>query len=148
MMNGEIIKYLTIYLLTMVKFIAGPTIGPASGLSWVETVLITVAAMMTSVLIFTSSTFKENILTRFMKKKKLFTKRNRRFVTIWKRYGLFGVTFLTPIIFTPIGGSILVTYLGGKRKTILYYMLISATFWSIIFSTVFHFVVKSTNISI
>ena len=83
-----------------------------------------------------------------MKKRRLFTKRNRRFVIIWKKFGLFGVTFLTPIIFTPIGGAILVSYLGGKRRTILYYMLVSAVFWSMFFSTVFHFVIKSTNISI
>ena len=135
----EIIKYLSIYLLTMVKFIAGPTMGPASGLSWGETVIITIAGMMTSVLIFTSKEFKNRLPSVFRKKKKKFSKKNRRFVVIWRKYGLFGVSFLTPIIFTPIGGSILVSYLGGGRRKIIYYMLISAVFWSLVFSTIFYF---------
>lgn len=135
----EIIKYLSIYLLTMVKFIAGPTMGPASGLSWGETVLITIAGMMTSVLIFTSKGFKNKLPSLFGKKRKKFSKKNRRFVVIWRKYGLFGVSFLTPIIFTPIGGSILVSYLGGGRRKIIYYMLISAVFWSLVFSTIFYF---------
>ena len=141
-MWAEVIKYISIYLLSMVKFIAGPTMGPASGLSWVETVLITVAGMMTSVIIFTSKRFKDNIPAIFKRKRKRFTKKNRRFVGIWKKYGLFGVSFLTPIIFTPIGGSILVSYLGGGRRKVIYYMLFSAVFWSLIFSTVFYFFIS------
>ena len=145
-MLAEIIKYISIYLLSMVKFIAGPTMGPASGLSWGETVLITVAGMMTSVLIFTSKGFKQRIPFLFGRKRKKFTKKNRRFVGIWKKYGLFGVAFLTPIIFTPIGGSILVSYLGGGRRKIIYYMLISAVFWSLVFSTIFYFVISEINL--
>ena len=73
----EIIKYLSIYLLTMVKFIAGPTMGPASGLSWGETVLITIAGMMTSVLIFTSKGFKNRLPSLFGKKRKKFLKKKQ-----------------------------------------------------------------------
>ena len=145
-MLAEIIKYISIYLLSMVKFIAGPTMGPASGLSWGETVLITVAGMMTSVLIFTSKGFKQRIPFLFGRKRKKFTKKNRRFVGIWRKYGLFGVAFLTPIIFTPIGGSILVSYLGGGRRKIIYYMLISAVFWSLVFSTIFYFFISEINL--
>ncbi len=137
-MIAEIIKYVTIYLLTMIKFIAGPTLGQAAGLSWGATVFITVAGMMTSVLLFSSHKLKKLALSRFKKRKK-FTKSSRRFVMIWKKYGLFGVSFLTPIIFTPIGGTILASFVGGKRKTIIYYMLFSAVFWSIVFTTIFYY---------
>ncbi len=45
-------KYLTVFLLSMVKFIGGPISGAAAGLTWLETFIFTVAGMMTSVLIF------------------------------------------------------------------------------------------------
>jgi hypothetical protein len=49
-----------------------------------------------------------------------------------------GVAFLTPLIFTPIGGTILLTSFGSPRKHILISMLISAVFWAVCFSTVIH----------
>jgi len=60
----------------------------------------------------------------------LFTKRNRRFVIFWRKYGLFGVSFLTPLVFSPIIGTLLVNAFGGSKKKIITYMLISAAFWS------------------
>jgi len=140
-MFSALIKYISIYLLGMLKFIAGPTIGSVSGLSWLETVLITVASMMTSVIIFTSKGFREKILLKFFKKRKKFTKRNRRFVMIWKKWGAFGVYFLTPVIFTPIGGTLMMAFVGESRKKIIPYMFFSAVFWAVILSSFFHFVI-------
>ena len=48
----EILKYLSVYLISMVKFFAGPLTGVAVGLSYLETVLLTIAGMMTTVIIF------------------------------------------------------------------------------------------------
>ncbi|MEZ5067446.1 MAG: hypothetical protein R2847_02715 [Bacteroidia bacterium] len=37
-------------------------------------------------------------------KPKIFTKRNRRIITLWRKYGLFGIAFITPVILSiPIG---------------------------------------------
>ncbi|MDN5200530.1 hypothetical protein QQ008_04135 [Fulvivirgaceae bacterium BMA10] len=145
---AELVKYLTIYFFTMVKFIAGPTMGTVSGLSWIETVLITVAGMMTSVIIFAylGEKFRKKYLSRIFKKKKKFSKKNRNFVIIWKKWGVFGVTFLTPIIFTPIGGTLLITSMGESKKKFIPYMLFSAIFWSLSFSTFFHFFVSKINL--
>ncbi|MEP2771197.1 MAG: hypothetical protein ABJH05_03545 [Fulvivirga sp.] len=135
-MIEEIVKILTVYLLTMLKFIAGPTLGYASGFSFVGTVLVTVSGTMSSVLLFTflGRILREKVLKRFFKRKKVFTKRNRRFVFIWKKYGLIGVTFLTPLLFTPIGGTILLTSFGSPRGRIITWMFIWATIWAVIFS--------------
>ncbi len=135
-MLEEIVKILTVYLLTMLKFIAGPTLGYASGFSFLGTVLVTVAGTMSSVLLFTflGAILRERVLNRFFRRKKIFTKRNRRFVFIWKKYGLIGVTFLTPLIFTPIGGTILLTSFGSPRGRIITWMFIWATIWAVIFS--------------
>ena len=88
---------------------------------------------MTSVYVFTF--FGDQIRTlisRIFKKKKknIFSKNNRRFVVIWKKYGIMGIAFLTPIFLTPIGGTITANALGCKKEDIFKYMWISSLFWS------------------
>ncbi len=128
-------KYLTVFLSSMVKFIGGPLSGTAFGLSWIETCIFTVLGMMTSVLIF--SLLGATIRSRFCKRKKkrrVFTSRNRRIVYIWRRYGLAGVAFLTPLLLSPILGTVVAASFGEPWRRIFVYMLFSAVFWGITFS--------------
>jgi hypothetical protein len=128
-------KYLTVFLSSMVKFIGGPLSGTAFGLSWIETCIFTILGMMASVLIF--SLLGATIRSRFCKRKKkrrVFTSRNRRIVFIWRRYGLAGVAFLTPLLLSPILGTIVATSFGEPWRRIFMYMLCSAVFWGITFS--------------
>ncbi len=132
-MTEEFLKYFLVYISSSLKFILGPTIGIAYGFNVFITGTLTVLGMMTSVYVF--SFFGNNIhsLTTKMfgsKKKTLFTKKNRRFVKIWKKYGVFGIALLTPIILTPIGGTILVNAVGAKKEDIFKYMWISCLLWS------------------
>lgn len=133
-------KLISIVLLTMLKFIAGPTLGYAGGFSLVMTILITTTGMMLSVVLFTflGRILKEKVLDRIFIKKKKFTPRNRRFIKIWRKYGLNGVAFLTPLIFTPIGGTLLLTSLGSPKQKILISMFVSAVFWAVFFSVVIY----------
>lgn len=133
-------KFVSIVLLTMLKFIAGPTLGYASGFSLITTIIITVTGMMFSVILFTylGKLLKKKLIDRIFVRKKKFTPRNRRFIKVWKKYGLNGVAFLTPIIFTPIGGTLLLTSFGSPRSKILLSMFLSAVFWAVIFSTAIH----------
>ena len=127
-------KYLTVYLSSMVKFVAGPLTGIATGLSFWESALFTMLGMMTTVLLLTllGPGLRNWIHRVFCKNKKRFTPRSRRFVRVWKRWGVFGVSFLTPLVFTPIGGALLVNTFSGDRPKILLYMLISAVFWGLV----------------
>lgn len=129
-------KYFAIYFFSMLKFIGGPLSGTAFGFHWIITALFTIAGMMTSVLIFSlfGSRAKKWIKKRWFKKSRLFTPRNRRAVNIWKKYGLAGVAFLTPILFTPIGGTLLATSFGETTSRIFIYMLCSALFWGLLLS--------------
>lgn len=139
-MEEFVLKALSIALLTMLKFIAGPTLGYAGGFSMVSTIAITIMGMMSSVLLFTflGKLLRKRILVKFFRNRRKFTKRNRRFVNIWRKYGLPGVAFLTPIIFTPIGGTILLTSLGSSKRKIILSMFLSALFWSTVFSSVIY----------
>jgi len=137
----EVLTILTIYVLCMFKIIFGPTMGYAAGFSPLLTVLITVAGMMTTVFIFTffGELIREKILHRFIKPKKVFTKKNRRFVKIWRKYGELGVAFLTPILLSPPGGSIIAMALGGSRKKTIGYMFLWSVVWTTIITYTFYY---------
>jgi membrane protein DedA with SNARE-associated domain len=136
-----ILKVASVYFSCMLKFIFGPLGGYAAGFTLVTTILVTVAGMMTVVLLFTffGNWIREKVIPRFFKKRNKFSQRNRRFVTIWKRYGLIGVAALTPIILTPIGGTLLAVSSGSPKEKIILYMFISASVWSVFFSTALYF---------
>ena len=140
-MEEEVLKALSILLLTMLKFIAGPTLGYAAGFSLYLTIIITVVGMMSSVLLFTfvGDYLRHVVFGKFFKGKKKFTKSNRRFVTIWKKYGLIGVCALTPLLLTPIGGTILLTTVGTPNRQIILYMLVSAVFWAVVLTSLVYF---------
>jgi len=53
-------------------------------------------------------------------------------VKIWRKYGIWGVAALTPILFTPIGGTMIAVSFGEKKPKILLAMLLSASLWSVI----------------
>src|SRR3954470_3698697 len=57
-------------------------------------------------------------------KKRIFTRRSRRIVRIWKNYGLIGLAALTPILFSIPIGTFIITRLEHNHKKILLYMFI------------------------
>lgn len=139
-MEAELLKAVSIIFLTMLKFIAGPTLGYAAGFSLLSTILITVVGMMLSVLLFTflGDFLRKRVFRKFFERRKKFNKSNRRFVTIWKKYGVVGVAVLTPILLTPIGGTILLTSVGTPNQKIIAYMFVSAAFWAVVFSSLIY----------
>ncbi|RAU81580.1 hypothetical protein DP923_15205 [Pontibacter arcticus] len=117
----------------MVKFFAGPVTGISLGLSYFETVLLTAAGMMTSVVVFS---FIGRAASRWLSKRRvakrqpMFSKKNRNIVKVWKRFGVSGIAFLTPLLLTPIFGTIVAALFGASRKRIILHMLWSAVMWS------------------
>ncbi len=135
-MIEEILKYLGIYLLACLKSIFPPLLGPAAGMTNLEIILITVGGLMTSVFFFTilGERIKKNVIPIFIKSPKKFTKKSRRMVRIWKKYGIIGVCFLTPLILSPPGGSLLVASVGAPRKQVYLYMLLFGVMWATIWT--------------
>ena len=139
-MPETIITFFTILLLTMLKFIAGPTLGYAAGYHYLLSVFVTVAGMMCSVLLFTflGRILREKVIKKYFSSGKTFTKRSRRFVRIWQKYGEIGVAILTPLLLTPIGGTIMLSSTGTKKSKIVLYMLLSAVFWGFIITAIIY----------
>lgn len=131
---AEILKYISVFLLSMVKFFGGPLAGVSMGLSFWATIGLTVAGMMTSVIIFSGigTLFsKWYAQQQRQKQKPVFTKKNRRLVRVWQRFGMGGIAFLTPILLTPIIGTVVATVLGAPQRHILVHMLWSALLWGV-----------------
>lgn len=136
-MIENILTLLGIYFLCWFKFLAGPVLGSAAGYTVLENVLVTIAGMMTSVLIFTllGSKIKALIERNFRRKPKLiFSPKNRRIVHLWRKYGEIGIAFLTPLLFTPIGGTLIMVSFGVKKRHIYLHMLWSASLWAVVLS--------------
>src|ERR1051325_2930146 len=129
-MLETLLKYSLVYLGSMVKFIAGPIVGAAHQLSVFETAVITILGMMTTVLIIMLIGGKTHAwLVNKLNMERRFSNSSLRFKAIWENYGVPGIAFITPLLLTPIGGSILAVMLGGSRRKILKYMFASAIFW-------------------
>jgi hypothetical protein len=136
----EILRAIPVYLSCMLKFIFGPLGGYGVGLHPVTTIITTVAGMMTVVFLFTffGEWIRTKVFGRF-RKRKVNLKRAAQFEKIWKRYGLIGVALLTPILLTPIGGTLLAISSGSPREKIIFYMFVSASFWSVVISMTIYF---------
>ncbi|MFH6985035.1 hypothetical protein [Marinoscillum sp. 108] len=131
-----ILKYLTVYALSALKIIFGPTLGLAYGFSVLETTLLSLLGMMSTVYLLTY--FGPEIrnlslrLFKSKKKRKNFTPKRRRLVRIWTKYGVAGIAFFTPILLSPIGGAILANAFGGKRSEIIRWMWLFGAVWAFI----------------
>src|ERR1700749_3251818 len=123
-MLEQLAKWMSVFFLSMIKFIGGPLSAIALGLEPPETIIFSVLGMMTSVIIFSfvGIWIKDNIFKKFIKPKALFTKRNRQLVGLWSKYGIQGVAFLTPVIFSPIIGTLLAASFGESKLRIFLYM--------------------------
>ena len=134
----ELLKAVPVYFSCMVKFFFGPLGGYAAGLTLLTTILTTVAGMMTVVLVFAyfGTFIRDRIVIRDMGIQRRFTPKNRRLVRIWKRFGMFGVAILTPVLFTPIVGAAIAVSFGVPRQTMIMHMFISASAWAVLISVI------------
>lgn len=129
-----ILKIITVYFSSMLKFIFGPLGGKAAGLNIFLTMTLTVAGMMTVVTALSGfgNFFRRRILSRFRKKKPVQQEAQSNRKIFIKKYGLAGIAFLTPLILTPIGGTLLAISVVNSKPKVLAYMLTSAVFWSVV----------------
>ena len=137
----EIIPYFTVYASSAIRFFLGPAFGIGYGLNIGVIVLLTTAGMMSTVF---SITFLDHIIQILiphflnLKKRKKFTPRTRKFIKIWKYSGIKGVAFITPILLSPVIGTVLLNAVGAKKKEIIKWMFVSAIIWSSIECILFY----------
>lgn len=128
--------YLGVMIATGLKFIAGPITGFGLGLTWYETVIFTwIGAMLTISLTLSMGKIIIDFIGRFRKKKSvLFSKRVRYAVQVWQKFGIKGIAALTPLIFTPIGGSLLALSFKVSLPRVIFFMAISSFLWALLYT--------------
>lgn len=129
-------KYITVILATAIKFFNGPIAGLLLNLSWFETAVCSIIGMM-GMVVLVSFLGRElqGLIGKYRKTKpKLFSKRSRFAVKIWKKLGIWGIACFTPLFFTPIGGTLLALSFKVPIPKILMTMLAFAVFWGFLFS--------------
>ena len=127
-----LLKYLAVFLVSMAKFLFGPILGESSGLSFLESCIFTIlGATSTAVIIMYGGQKVRAIIVAktAKKKKKVFSKKSRIIVKVWRKYGVLGIAFLTPILLSPIGGPIIASILDAPVAKTVRYIFISCLFW-------------------
>jgi uncharacterized membrane protein len=125
-------KWASVFLLSTVKFLGGPLAGSSMGLGFWQTMGLTVAGMMTSVFIFSGigrAWVRHRQQQRRLRRAPVFSKRSRNIIKVFRKFGMGGIAFLTPVLLSPIGGTVIATLLGVPRPRILLHMFWSAVLW-------------------
>ncbi len=132
--------YFAVMAASSIKFVAGPLTGFGLGLSILETIVCTwVGMMFTVTVMLTIGRFLVQQIARIrVQKPKLFSGRVRYAVSIWQRFGIKGIAVMTPLLFTPIGGSLLALSFKVPTPRVLFFMALSGIFWSVIFTVMFY----------
>lgn len=131
-MLHPVAKCASVFLLSTVKFLGGPLAGSSMGMGFWPTLLLTVAGMMTSVFVFSGvgrAWVRHRQQQRRLRRAPVFSKRSRNIIKVFRRFGMGGIAFLTPVLLSPIGGTVIATLLGVPRRRILLHMLWSAVLW-------------------
>lgn len=118
-------------MLSTLKVVFGPLGGYAAQLNIIVTMIVTFAGMMTSVLLIT---FFGDLLKKGRLKNWFERQQVRAMNSKWRKYGLLGIAILTPLLLTPIGGSVIAVAGGYQRSKIIFYMFISAVVYAVGFT--------------
>ena len=139
-MEADFLKYLSVAMASTLKFFGGPIMGVILKLTWLETALCSTIGMMFSVFLFTYAGKGVQALVKKYRKSppKRFSRTNRIAINIWKKFGIIGIAFLTPPLFTPIFGPLLAVAFRVPRTSIFLWMSISAILWGLSISYLFH----------
>ncbi|MBN1926262.1 MAG: hypothetical protein JW798_10525 [Prolixibacteraceae bacterium] len=137
-------REITIIFFSSWKFAATfPVAVYAMKMSFTETLLYTnIGGIIGALVFFYFSAFLIRLWTKIWpesfrikrKKKRIFTRSNRRFVSIKMKYGLLGIVLLSPVILSiPLGAFLTMKYYGKKTGNILW-LIAGQIFWSLIYT--------------
>jgi hypothetical protein len=135
---SQIIELASLLLLAGSKFAmaVGYMLLPINNYSYLQIVITLITGGFIGVVIFYYTSGWINIqINRILpkkKKKNVFTKGNRRFINIKNKYGLIGISALTPILLSIPLGCFLASRFYADKKSTLPIMLAGILVWAII----------------
>jgi len=152
------IKILTLLFISAVKFIfAFPIAYYEYHFKIYETILITSAGGISGILFFaylsdilirlwfrfsrrfihhhiTVKVLPKFLMNKRHEKKRIFTKRNKRYIWTKQKFGIIGIAILTPFILSIPVGTFLAIRFYKKKTVTLIYLICSVVGWSVVLS--------------
>lgn len=144
---GSLLEILSVFLMSTVKFVfGGVPLALGLGFSFFQAVTVTSLGGFVGVTFFVYTSdkliayFKKRKILKQLEnpnqiRKKVFTRTNKIIIIVKQRFGLLGISLLTPLLLSiPIGCFLAVRYFNDKQR-ILFYMFGSILFWSVSISS-------------
>ena len=133
-------EIVSVVFISALKFFAGPILAKSLGFSYLQTILLSVGGSLGIFFFFKLGArivhFFPNYFNPVNKKRKIFTKKNKFYVTLIRDYGLFGIALFSPILISiPVGSFLAARFFEKNENTTLAIMCMSVLFWSITIST-------------
>ncbi|WP_078382212.1 small multi-drug export protein [Sutcliffiella halmapala] len=131
------IAYIIVFLLGATPFLEVVGVIPIGVAAGLPALPVTILAFLGNILtiwllILLIDRVKLWLQRRKEKKgKEVSEKREKRAATIWKKYGLPGLAFVSPILIGSHLGVILAMSFGGTRKQITIWMTFSVIVWTV-----------------
>lgn len=139
------IAYIVVFLLAATPFfevVGVIPIGVAAGLPALPVTILALAGNLATVwlLILLIDHVKAWMKRRKEKKgKEVSDKKGKRAAAIWKKYGLPGLTLVSPILIGTHLGVVLAMSFGGTRKQITIWMTASILVWTVVMGIASHY---------
>lgn len=139
------LAYLLIFLLGAVPFLEILVVIPLGVVAGMPTVPVTIFAFVGNILTVWLLILMMEQVQRWIgrrnekKRKELSEKKTKRASTIWKKYGLPGLSILSPILVGSHLGVILAMSFGGGKRQITIWMTLSIAVWSIVIGVASYF---------
>lgn len=137
-----ILKILSVISLSSVKFLFAAPTSIALGFNFIETVILCIIGGSLGVLVFTfSSQYVYKIIDfttkPFRSKKKISKKKNGNQLAekIAKKYGLVGLSIVTPSIISIPIGTLLAIKLFPDKKKVISFLIFSVIIWALILAS-------------
>ncbi len=131
--SGEdLLFYLSVVLMSGLKFMVGVAMSLAKGLSFWEQFLCTTGGGLLGTAFFTYLGDRVRLWLRRGKPPRSIPERWAR---LWSRYGLWGIALLTPPILSPPIGTAIALAFGTPRHLALQRIAIAMIGWGLLFAT-------------
>lgn len=159
---GSLFRFIEVLVLSGIKFLLGPPLSFKLGFSFFQTVIVTTIGGLIGVIFFF---YLSEILLRFFKKswpyikaffgiselkpqparvkkingkqKKNFSRKNKFIVNTRRKYGLWGIAILTPVLLSIPLGTFLANKYYRNKKSVLFSLGVSVICWSLVMSTIY-----------
>lgn len=130
------LSYLSIALMSALKFMVGVGMSMALKLSFWEQFLSTTIGGIVGVWVFTYFGDKIRAWIAQRRGRPAHFTPSEKWARLWAKYGLWGVAFLTPPILSPPIGTAIALAFGSPRHLIGQRMTIAMVVWGLFFASV------------